>query len=411
MVVDVDICGLNVGDNHPVRLMGVLNLSHESFYKGSVVREDSLIDAASAMVEEGATVLDIGGRSTWPLAEPISKEIERERLLPAIDALAGNVDAVLSVDTVFADIADQCLDRGADLVNDVSGFMTDVNMADVVADHECPAVVMASRKVPGDVLGMDAVMDSLEAIIELCEGKGIDTDRLILDPAIGKWVPEKDPTYDFETFDRFERLQLFGKPVLAALSRKSFIGEVLNKPAAERLYGSLAATAIAVHKGAHIIRTHDVAATTDAVRIAEAIRGRIPCQEADERQVRMLEVTDPDDSVRVMKSLGVTSTGAQVMKNKSLLFNLLVCNITTTEALIIKQEILARGGDACLERNAISHETENTDLIVMGTLLQLKKLVAKLQCQARGLPQIGTMMATVLDEYYDVKYRYSSWKS
>jgi len=411
MVVDVDICGLNVGDNHPVRLMGVLNLSHESFYKRSVVREDSLIDAASAMVEEGATVLDIGGRSTWPLAEPISKEIERERLLPAIDALAGNVDAVLSVDTVFADIADQCLDRGADLVNDVSGFMTDENMVDVVADHACPAVVMASRKVPGDVLGMDAVMDSLEAIIELCEGKGIDTDRLILDPAIGKWVPEKDPIYDFETFDRFERLQTFGKPLLAALSRKSFIGEVLNKSADERLYGSLAATAIAVHKGAHIIRTHDVAATTDAVRIAEAIRGRIPCQEADERQVRMLEVSDSDDSVRVMESLGVTSTGAQVMKNKFLLFNLLVCNITTTEALIIKQEILARGGDACLERNAISHETENTDLIVMGTLLQLKKLVAKLQCQARGLPQIATMMATVLDEYYDVKYRYSSWKS
>ncbi|RSD36243.1 MAG: dihydropteroate synthase [Methanohalophilus sp.] len=406
MVVDVDICGLNVGDNHPVRLMGVLNLSHESFYKGSVVREDSLIDAASAMVEEGATVLDIGGRSTWPLAEPISKEIERERLLPAIDALAGNVDAVLSVDTVFADIADQCLDRGADLVNDVSGFMTDVNMAGVVADHECPAVVMASRKVPGDVLGMDAVMDSLEAIIEMCEGKGIDMDRLILDPAIGKWVPEKDPIYDFETFDRFERLQLFGRPVLAALSRKSFIGEVLNKPAAERLYGSLAATAIAVHKGAHIIRTHDVAATTDAVRIAEAIRGRQPVVEEKGFEVSVLDITNPDDAALVMKNIGVTETGSTIMKNKTVNRVLRISNITTTEALIIKQEILARGGDAALERDAVSHEAEWTDVIVMGTLLQVRRLADKLECQARNLPLISNLIKDTLKQESDVEYRY-----
>jgi dihydropteroate synthase len=407
MVVDVDICGLKVGDRQPVRLMGIMNLSQESFYKGSVVRGDSLLQTALTMVDEGATILDIGARSTWLLADPISREEECNRLLPALDSLAGNVDAVISVDTMFSDIAEQALNKGADIINDVSGFTADENMVDVVADFGCPAVVMASRKVPGDVLGMDAVMHSLQDILRISESKGIDTDKIILDPAIGKWVSEKVAMYDFETFDRFERLRSFNKPVLAALSRKSFIGDILNSPPEKRLYGSLAATAIAVQKGAHIIRTHDVAPTLDAVRVAAAIRGRIPVEIDGGREVHMLDITSPADSVRVMQSLDVTASGAAIMKNKTVMFNLLIKNITTTEALIIKQEILARGGDAALERNAVSHETEQTDLIVMGTLLQLKQLITKLRGQARELPGIAGMMEAVLGDYEDVHYRYS----
>src|SRR5659263_133589 len=101
-------------------------------------------------------------------------------------------------------------------------------------------------------------------------------DNIILDPAIGKWTPEKLPIYDYETIDNIQRLRIFKKPILAAISRKSFIGDTLDKPANDRLYGSLAATAIAVRNGAHIIRTHDVAPTVDAVRIAQAARARIP---------------------------------------------------------------------------------------------------------------------------------------
>ncbi len=406
MVVDVDICGLKVGDRHPVHLMGVMNLSRESFYKGSVVKGDALLEVAHKMIDEGATILDLGARSTWPLADPISREEERNRLLPALDVLAGNVDAVISVDTMFSNLAEAALEKGADVINDVSGFAIDKKMVNVVADFGCPAVVMASRKIPGDVLGMDAVMQSLHDILQLSEEKGIDTDKVILDPAIGKWIPEKVPTYDFETVDRFERLKSFNKPILAALSRKSCIGEVLNKPAEDRLYGSLAATAIAVQKGAHIIRTHDVGPTLDAVKVAAAIRGRPPVEIDGEREIQMLELTDPVDSVRLMQSLNVTSTGAEIMKNKTVMFNLLIKNVTTTESLIIKQEILARGGDAALERNAVSHETEKTDLVVMGTLLQLKKLAEKLQGQARGLPKIAEMIDAVLREYNDIQYRY-----
>ncbi len=407
MVVDVDICGLKVGDERPVRLMGVINLSKESFYKGSVVSTESVLEVAQKMAEHGADIIDIGARSTWPLAEPvISEKEELDRMVPALDILKDNVDSLISVDTVYASVAEQSLRLGADIINDVSGFTADRLMTDVVADHGCPAVVMASEKIPGDPIGMDAIMGSLAAIIENADAKGIDTNKLILDPAIGKWVPEKDPVYDFETMDQFESLRVFGKPLLAAISRKSCIDAVLHKPASERLYGSLAATAIVVHKGAHIIRTHDIPETKDVVEVARAMRKKQPFVKDGDFEVSLIDVVHPDDAEYIMKDIGVTDTGARVMKNKTVSKLIRVNNITTTEALIIKQEILARGGDAALERDAVSHETDRTDVLMIGTILQFEKLVHKLSFQARKLPLIAEMIAEVLENDMDVEHRY-----
>ncbi len=407
MVVDVDICGLKVGDEHPVRLMGVINLSKESFYKGSVVSTDSLLDVAQKMVDSGATILDIGARSTWHLANPvIGEEEELNRMIPALDILKGNVDALISVDTVYASVAEESLKHGADIVNDVSGFTTDPRMIDVVAEYDCPAVVMASEEIPGDPIGMDAIMDCLADIISKADSKGMDTDKLILDPAIGKWIPEKDSIFDFETIDQFESLKVFQKPLLAAVSRKSCIDAVLHKPASERLYGSLAATAIVVHKGAHIIRTHDIPETKDVVEVARAMRKKEQTVRSGDFEVSIIDIVHPDDAEYLMKSMGVTGTGAKVMKNKTVSKVIRVNNITTTEALIIKQEILARGGDAALERDAVSHETEKTDVIIIGTLLQFEKLVHKLSFQARQLPLIAEMIAEALENEMDVEHRY-----
>ena len=407
MVVDADICGLKVGDEHPVRLMGVINLSRESFYKGSVVSTDSLLGVAQKMIDDGADILDIGARSTWPLASPaIGKDVELKRLIPALNILKDNVDVPISVDTVYSNIADEALKHGADIINDVSGFTTDDKMFDVMKEHGCPAVVMASEELPGDPIGMDAIMESLAGIIAKADAKDIDTNKLILDPAIGKWVAEKDPIYDFETIEQFESLKVFQKPILAAVSRKSCIDAVLHKPADERLYGSLAATAIVVQKGAHIIRTHDIAQTRDVVEVARAMRKRQPISISGDFEVSMIDIIHPDDAEYFMKSMGVTGTGAKVMKNKTVSKVLRINNITTTEALIIKQEILARGGDAALERNAVSHETEKTDVIIFGTLLQLERLANKLTCQARSLPHIAEMIVEVLQQEMDVEYRY-----
>lgn len=407
MVIDADICGLKIGDEHPVRIMGVINLSQESFYKSSVVNIDSILEKAHSMIDSGATILDIGARSTWMLAKPvISREEEIQRLVPALDLLKDNVDALISVDTMFADIAEKALELGADLINDVSGFKADERVLDVLVEHDCPAVAMATDKKPGDPIGMNAIMRSLSNIIMHAQDKGMDTSKLILDPAIGKWVPEKIPIYDFEIIDQFERLKVFQKPLLAAISRKSCIDAVLHRPADERLYGTLAATSIVVYKGAHLIRTHDVPQTMDVVRVAAAMRSRQPVVKEDCFEVSVLNIMDPEDVVRIMGKMGVTGTGAQIMKNKCISRVLKISNITTTEALIIKQEILARGGDAALERNAVSHETEMTDILVMGTILQLENLARKLTCQARNLPIISRMIRDILKLNENVEYRY-----
>ena len=406
MVVDTTIAGITVGDAHPVRIMGVINLSGESFYKGSVTKTGNVVPAAEQMVAEGADFIDVGARSTWPLADKITKEEERKRLIPALEQLIGTVDVPISVDTQYAGLAREALEMGAHIINDVSGLSSDPGMAEVVHEYGCPVVVMASDRVPGDVIGMDAVMDSLDKIIKKAEDTGIATEKIIIDPAIGKWVPEKVPIYDFETIDQLERLKVFGKPVLAAISRKSFIGEVVNKPSADRLMGSIAATAIAVYKGAHIIRTHDVADTDDAIRVAEAIKGRNITAGKSDCSIEVLDITSAKDAPGYFNRIGTTGMGGRVMKDKTVCRVLKINNVTTTQSLVIKQEALSIGCDAALPRDAVSHETDSVELILMGTELQLKRLAAKLECQARDLPVMAGLVRSALQRFKDTTYRY-----
>ena len=204
-----------------------------------------------------------------------------------------------------------------------------------------------------------------------------------------------------------KRLRIFKKPILTAISRKSFIGDTLNKPATERLYGSLAATAIAVRNGAHIIRTHDVAPTLDAVRVAQAARARNPAVRSGSIEAELLEIKNIDDSHKAMLSIGVTSTGSQIMKKKTVILNILINNISTTEALIIKQEMLARGGDAALSREAVSHETRKLSLIISGTQLQVERLINKIRRQVRELPTIADMLTELMNKNNDPFFKYS----
>jgi dihydropteroate synthase len=405
-VIEKTIAGLKVGDDQPVRIMGVINLSKESFYKNSVVSSQNVLDAALKMIYEGADLIDIGARSTWPLAAKITKDEERLRLIPALRALA-DISVPISVDTMFSDIANEALVAGASIINDVSGFTADEKMVDVVEKYSCPVILMASNNIPGDPVGMDAIMESLERIISHSHNSGISPDNIIIDAAIGKWTLEKLAMYDYETIDNIQRLRIFGKPILAAISRKSFIGETLNKPANERLYGSLAATAISVRNGAHIIRTHDVAPTVDAVRIAQAARARIPAVRSGAIEAELLEIKNVEDSCKSMILIGATTTGSQIMKKKTLLYNILINNISTTEALIIKQEMLARGADAALPREAVSHEADKVSLIISGTQLQVERLCDKLRRQARGLPMISEMLVELMNKNNDAIFKYS----
>lgn len=405
-MIEKTIAGLKVGDDQPVRIMGVINLSKESFYKNSFVSSQNVHAAALKMIDEGADLIDIGARSTWPLAAKITKDEERSRLIPAVRALEG-IPVPISVDTMFSDIAKEALVAGASIINDVSGFTADEKMVNVVEKHSCPVILMASNNIPGDPVGMNAIMESLERIISHAQNSGISPDSIIIDPAIGKWTPDKLSMFDYETIDNIQRLRIFKKPILAAISRKSFIGDTLNKPATGRLYGSLAATAIAVRNGAHIIRTHDVAPTLDAVRIAQASRARIPAARSGTIEAELLEIINVEDSCKAMISIGATFTGSKIMKKKTLVYNILLNNITTTEALIIKQEMLARGADTALPREAVSHEADSVCLIISGTQLQVERLCNKLRRQARGLPMIAEMLVELMDKNNDAIFKYS----
>jgi dihydropteroate synthase len=408
-VIEKTIAGLKVGDDQPVRIMGVINLSIESFYRNSVVPPEHVRDTAIRMINEGADIIDVGARSTWPLAGKITKDEERTRLIPALKALEG-IPVPISVDTMFSDIADEALAAGANIINDVSGFTADEKMIEVAAKYACPVILMASNNIPGDPVGMDAVLESLGRIIESAHKGGISPDSIIIDPAIGKWTPEKLPIYDYETIDNIARLRIFKKPILAAISRKSFIGDTLNKPANDRLYGSIAATAITVRNGAHIIRTHDVASTVDAVRVAEASRARIPAVRSGTIEAELLEIKNIEDCQKAMLLIGVTSNGSQIMKKKTMIYNILINNVSTTEALIIKQEMLARGGDAALPRDAVSHETQKVSLIISGTHLQVERLIYKIRQQVRELPAIAAMLTELMNKNNDTVFRYSRSK-
>ncbi|MCL2863726.1 MAG: dihydropteroate synthase [Methanimicrococcus sp.] len=272
MVLKSKIRGLTFDDCRPPYVMGILNLSPESFYKNSVTNAAGIVGAAQKMVDDGAAILDVGARSTSPWAEPISVGEEKERLLTALKELTGNVDIPISIDTMYADIADAALNAGAEIVNDISSLKTDPRMGAVIAGHDAGAVLMATEKRPGDPLGMGAVISSLTVAVSDAKRAGIDPEKIILDPAIGHWVSEKTAAYDFDVINQFERLLVFEMPVLIAASRKSFLSSAVEKPAEERLLSGLAAASIAAYKCGHIIRTHDVAETVEAMKIVHAVR-------------------------------------------------------------------------------------------------------------------------------------------
>ena len=270
-----------VGDNHPIRLMGVVNLSQESFYQDSYVSKPAFQEKIQAFINNGAEILDIGGRSTAPWSDKISVDEEYKRVVPLLDSFFETLpkNLLISIDTQYAAIARACLEKGKEhgikiMINDVSSLHTDPDMINVVIEYQCPLIIMASRQIPGDVCTIEEIKGAFQETIQNLENGGYNLDQLIIDPGVGKWIPEKTYEYDLAMLANLEEFRSFGYPILIALSRKSFIGTVLGgKPPEERYFGSLAASAIACYKGAHIIRTHDVnEAMNDTLKISLEIR-------------------------------------------------------------------------------------------------------------------------------------------
>lgn len=273
-----DLGGVLVGAGQPVRIMAALNVSPESFYAGSVKADGSvLIEAAQRAVAEGADIIDIGAMTTAPyLHGAVPMEEERRRLVDAIATIVAVVDRPVSVDTQRADVAAAALAAGASIVNDVSGLRADAQMASVAARAH-GVVLTASQLAVDDTSGppLEMVRHLLIDSLARARAAAVDARAIVLDPGIGFFTHADVPAAEItcRVLAQLDQLLDLGHPLLIGVSRKSFIAKLgAGARAEDRLSGSLAATAIAVFNGAAIIRTHDVAATRDAIRIAEAIR-------------------------------------------------------------------------------------------------------------------------------------------
>ena len=265
-------------------LMAILNLTSDSFHAASRVSgERAVLARAEQALEEGADVLDLGAESTRPGAVPVNEEEETFRLVPALEAVRRRFpQAVLSVDTRHAAVARRALGVGADIINDVSG-LGDAAMPALLAESGCGSVLMHLRgtlatmhQLPPQDDPLPDVLLGLRAVVERARAAGIAATTVVLDPGFGFG---KNGDENYRLLAQLERLHGLGFPLLVGLSRKSFIGRTLDQaPPEARLAGTLAATAVAVLAGAHLVRAHDVAATRDAVRIADALRaaGSVP---------------------------------------------------------------------------------------------------------------------------------------
>ena len=265
-----EINGLSIGEGSPVRLMGVINCSPESFYQGSYIRPGDAREGALAMVADGADLVDVGARATGPGSPPISIAVERERMVEALSALEGS-GITVSVDTIHPAVLEACLRYDIHAVNDISG-LSNPRFAEIVRDSGLPAILMASRSIPGDAVGFPATMETLRLVVERCGEHGIR--EFILDPGIGRWVPERTARHDWDLVRHFGEFLTLGRPLLAAVSRKTFIGQLLGRGPDERLPGSLAVALFLAMEGASVVRTHDVRETKDVLRVLSEVRGR-----------------------------------------------------------------------------------------------------------------------------------------
>lgn len=262
----------------PTKIMGVLNVTQDSFSDGGLYFDKSkAITRAIQMVEEGADIIDIGGESTRPGSEPVREEEEVRRTIPVIEALVKEISVPISIDTYKSEVANRALEAGASMVNDISGLRFDPDMPDVIAYHNVPVVIMHIKGAPKDMQRdpvyealIPEIMDYLSEGIQIAVKAGITEDKIIIDPGIGFG---KTFEHNLDIIRNLSAFTALGKPILIGPSRKAFIGKILGDvPPADRREGTAAAVAISIFNGANIVRVHDVREMVHVAKVADAIK-------------------------------------------------------------------------------------------------------------------------------------------
>ena len=273
-----------VGGSNPVRIMGILNTSPESFYKKSIsISRQRIVDAVHIMEDEGADFIDVGGMSTAPyLSTMVSEKTEANRIVNAVKIIQQKTNLPISVDTCRAAIANEALELGVDIINDVTGLKYDPMMPKIIEKH-CPSLVLCAyskKTITGNQLLKTKYL--LKESLEIAKSAKIPRTKIVLDPAIGFFRKKGRNSFftkinsdwvkrDLLILENLRSIKL-NNPILVSVSNKSFIGKILKKQnPSDRLAGSLAAEAVCVLNGADIIRTHNVSETREAVTVAQKL--------------------------------------------------------------------------------------------------------------------------------------------
>ena len=260
-------------------IMGIVNVTTDSFFDGGRYLDvEAAVAHAIRLVEEGADLLDVGAESTRPGADVVHEAEEHRRAIPVVAAVARAVTVPISIDTSKAAVARAALDAGAVLVNDVTALRGDPAMVDVVARSGAGVVLMHMQGTPRTMQQAPYYDDVVEEILEFFEERirfatahGIDRRQIVLDPGIGFG---KLLIHNLTLLAQLRRFMQFGCPVLVGVSQKSFLGQLVDRPVQERQWATAAAVAMAVDRGAGILRVHDVKAMKDVVRVAASINGQ-----------------------------------------------------------------------------------------------------------------------------------------
>ena len=269
-------CGSRVLDLAQPQVMGILNVTPDSFSDGGrFAARDAALRHAAEMVAAGATLIDVGGESTRPGARPVSPVEELERVASVVEAIAAELDVIISLDTSTPAVMREGARLGAGLINDVRALRRD-GALEAAADTGLPVCLMHMLGEPGNMQQnphyqnvVAEVCDFLVQRMAACAEAGIPAERVVLDPGFGF---AKNLAHNLSLFKHLEALHVLGRPLLVGVSRKSMIGQALGREVHERLPGGLALAALAVAKGACILRVHDVAETVDAVRMVAAVQ-------------------------------------------------------------------------------------------------------------------------------------------
>ena len=259
-------------------VMGILNVTPDSFSDGGKhFQLQAAVDAALAMESDGADIIDIGGESTRPFSDPVSAAEECDRVMPVIEGLAGKIRIPISIDTSKAAVANDAVQAGAEIINDVTGLSGDPKMIDVARASGVGVCVMHMKGNPQTMQNDPRYQNVVEEIADYlvlrrtwCINNGIDEDRICLDPGIGFG---KTHDHNLELLRATERFVGLGSPLLIGHSRKGFIGKLLGDPSSDRMAGTLAVSLAVAAAGAQMIRVHDVKETVGGLRLFEAAGG------------------------------------------------------------------------------------------------------------------------------------------